>query len=133
MIDSESQAPITGLSVALVGGYTYWIRGAIMFKGDSTQKAYLTLSASGLVASLFYANIAYGVAAGDAVQQTVLGTNTGLESGDLVNGDYYVCRIDGIISVTTGGNLVADAATSANSDGFTVQIGSLLQAGVTFP
>jgi len=124
-ISAEAQTALTGLTFDVQPG-TYYFRGMICFTGNAAQTAYVAMGGT-CTESAFVATIDYSVAASDVVQQTTFGSNTGLQSAALVNGGEYRAFIEGFITVSGAGTLLVNAATSANSLGWTSQPGSLLE------
>jgi hypothetical protein len=123
-ISSESQTLVTGLSLPVAEDIKYHFRAMICYKGNAAQGAYLTMG--GVTASAFVATIVYGISASAVLQQTTIGSNTGLNSPNLASGGTYVCLIEGEVTPSEDGDLGVYAATTANSLGFTTQAGSIL-------
>jgi hypothetical protein len=127
-ISTTGQSGITNLSVNIASGTTYYFRANLPVKGLSANDAYLTMGGTA-TASTFRASITW-VGSGQQImnQQTTLGTNTGLESNALVNGDFYDCVIEGFIVCNGSGTLTVNGASSANAASYGVLAGSTLYA-----
>jgi hypothetical protein len=124
-INSTGQTTLTGLSVnADVGQYAF--RAHVRFIGDAANTAYCTMGGTA-GNNFFQADITY-MGPGQQVvkEQSTLGTNTGLNSAALVNGDFYKCDIEGLIGITSAGTVTVNGAASANIDTWQALTGSYL-------
>jgi hypothetical protein len=125
-ISSTNQNGITNLSVNVADGITYYFRANLAVKGLSTNDAYLSMGGT-TTATSFRASITYlGTGQNVVVQQTTLGSNTGLNSNALVNGDFYDVVIEGYLVATANGTLQVEGAASANATSYGVLAGSTL-------
>jgi len=128
VINSETQAPVSGLSIP-VAASSYRFRAIIPFTASSVNSAYITMG--GPTPSYFHATIMYlGANQSKIAFQETIGTNTGLGSAALVNGDNYVAIIEGIATFSAAGNLIVDAAASANATSYTIELGAIMEVFV---
>jgi len=125
-ISSTTQAPVTGLSIPVAAG-KYRFRAVIPYTGTSVNQAFVTFG--GPATSSFAATITYIAGASGALMrvQTAIGVNTGLGSPALSSASGYGAILEGHATFTAAGNLVVDAAASANAASFTIQAGAILE------